>query len=177
MNDVGGPHTALRTNPLGIEVQVLAFSFSRADALGNTTFYRYRIINKGPNPIEDTYVSLFSDPDLGDATDDYVGYDDELGLGFVYNGGVTDAAYGVPPALGYDFFQGPIVNGDTLGATAFSYFINGGSAATTDPSSGEAIYYYMQGLWGDGTVMRANGNGYDQPASSPSPSSPSRATR
>ncbi len=34
MNDVGGEHAALGTDPLGIEVQVLAFSFSRADALG-----------------------------------------------------------------------------------------------------------------------------------------------
>lgn len=168
MNDVGGPHTTQGTNPLGIEVQVLAFSFSRADALGNTTFYRYRVINKGGLPIEDTYISVFSDPDLGDSADDYVGYDDDLGLGFVYNAADTDATYGVPPAVGYDFFQGPIVGGDTLAATAFSYFENvGAGQPTADPSTGVAIYNYMQGLWGDGTPMRASGNGYGAQGGAP----------
>ena len=174
MNDVGGPHTALNTAPLGVEVQVLAFAFSRADAIGSTTFYRYRVINKSGNDITDTYLSVFSDPDLGNAADDWVGYDEELSMGYVYNADNDDegaAGYGVgPPALGYDFFQGPIVpdgddagtDPDTLGATAFSYFINGGPAGSNDPSTGEAKYFFMQGLWGDGTEMRAFGNGYQQ---------------
>ena len=163
MNDVGNEHTAQQTDPLGIEVQVLAFAFSRADDLGSTTFYRYRIINKSGIPIEDTYVSLFSDPDLGDAADDFVGYDADLGLGFVYNDLAEDAAYGVPPAAGYDFFQGPIVDGDTLDATAYSYFENESSGPTTDPGTGEEIYNYMQGLWKDGTPMYAFGTGYNEP--------------
>ena len=159
MNDVGGEHTDQGTDPLGIEVQVLAFAFSRSDALGETTFYRYRIINKSGVPIEQTYISVFSDPDLGGAGDDVVGYDDELGLGFVYNADNSDSAYGIPPAAGYDFFQGPIIDGDTLGATAFSYFTNT-SGPSSDPGTGEEIYNYMQGLWGDGTPMRARGDGY-----------------
>ena len=160
MNDVGGQHSDQQTDPLGIEVQVLAFSFSRADALGSTTFYRYRIINKGPSAIEDTYVSVFSDPDLGNSSDDYVAYDEELGLGIVYNSSDTDNIYGIPPAAGYDFFQGPIVNGDTLAATAFSYFQNVNDDAVGDPTTGQQMYYYMQGLWGDGKPMRARGDGY-----------------
>lgn len=173
MNDVGGPHTLQQSDPLGIEVQVLAFSFSRADALGSTTFYRYRVINKGPTPIEQTYLSIFSDVDLGDAGDDYVGYDVDLGLGFAYNsddsdvGGLNGGYGAVPPAIGYDFFQGPIVNGDTLAATAFSYFQNVNNPAVGDPSTAERIYFYQQGLWGDGTPMRANGDGYDELSSFP----------
>ncbi|OZC03809.1 hypothetical protein BSZ36_12925 [Rubricoccus marinus] len=169
MNDVGNEHSVQATDPLGIEVQVLAFSFSRADALGETTFYRYRIINKGATPIEETYISVFSDPDLGDAGDDYVSYDQELGLGYVYNSNPADQVYGeAPPAAGYDFFQGPIVGTDTLDATAFSYFINGSSPTTTgDPVTGQQMYFYMQGLWGDGSPMRANGTGYQQPTTFP----------
>ncbi|HIG75681.1 MAG TPA: T9SS type A sorting domain-containing protein [Bacteroidetes bacterium] len=163
MNDVGGEHSTQQTDPLGIEVRVLAFSFSRADALGSTTFYKYTIINKSGVAIEDTYVSIFSDPDLGDAVDDYVGYDAELGMGYVYNGADEDAAYGIPPAAGYDFFQGPIVDGDTLDATAYSYFQNATSGPTIDPATGEEIYNYMQGLWKDGTPMYAFGDGYNQP--------------
>lgn len=172
MNDVGGPHTAINTPPLGVEVQVLAFSFSRSDAIGNTTFYRYRVINRSGNTIDDTYLSVFSDPDLGDATDDLVGYDAELSMGFVYNSDNDDTGstgYGTsPPAAGYDFFQGPIVNGDTLGATGFSYFENLSTGGpTVDPSTGEGMYYFMQGLWGDGTPMRARGTGYGQPGDAP----------
>ena len=176
MNDVGNAHIGSNTPPLGVEVQVLAFAFARADALGSTTFYRYRIINKSGSPINQTYVSVFSDPDLGGAVDDYVGSDTAAGLGYVYNADNSDSAYGAaPPAVGYDFFQGPIVpdgpdagtGRDTLGTSAFSYFINGGSIATTDPTPGTAIYAYQQGLWADNTEMRALGNGYAQPATAP----------
>jgi hypothetical protein len=45
-------------------------------------------------------------------TDDYVGCDVGLGLGYCYNGDPDDdggGAYGLnPPAVGIDFFQGPI---------------------------------------------------------------------
>ncbi len=168
MNDVGNVHPAQNTPVLGVEVQVLAFAFDRPDALGDATFYRYTIINKGGTAITDTYVSVFSDPDLGDATDDYVGSDPAAGLGYVYNADNMDGtgagtSYGAaPPAVGYDFFQGPIVNGDTLGATAFSYFQNAQTAGNTDPSDGVSMYNYMQGLWADGSTMRAFGDGYQE---------------
>ncbi|MEO0556707.1 MAG: T9SS type A sorting domain-containing protein [Bacteroidota bacterium] len=164
MNDAGNDHNP--GAPLGIEVQVLAWAFARADALGQTTFYRYRVINKNSVDITDAYISIFSDPDLGDAGDDYIGVDTTLSLGFVYNDSNEDSAYGSPPpAAGYDFFQGPIVGDDTLGATAFSTFINGGPAGTVDPGTPEAYRNYMQGLWGDGTPYYEFGTGYLQSAS------------
>ena len=168
-NDVGNDHGTAATPPLGIEVRTLAFSFSRADALGSTTFYRYTIINKGGATIEDTYVSIFVDPDLGDFEDDYVGSDAALGLGYVYNSVNEDDQFGTaPPAVGFDFFQGPIVpdgndagsDPDTLGTSAFSYFQNSAPAGEGDPDNGVEIYNYQQGLWADGTTMRAYGDGY-----------------
>ena len=167
MNDVGNVHAEHLTDPLGIEVQVLAFAFSRSDALGSTSFYRYRVINKGPSPITETYLSIFSDPDLGDAADDLVGSDIESGLGFVYNSDNADGdgsppSYGTPaPAIGYDFFQGPIVDGDTLSTSAFSYFVNG-DPDRRDPQNGEEVYNLQQGLFVDGSEMKAFGTGYGQ---------------
>jgi hypothetical protein len=161
MNDVGNTHTNNLTPPIGIEVQVLAFSFARADALNDVTFYRYTVIKKSPGVINDVFFSIFSDPDLGDATDDFVGVDTTLSLAYVYNGADVDANYGVPPAAGYDFFQGPIVDGDTLGVTRFNYFSNiGGADPTSDPTGGEDYYNYMQGLWRDGVPMTVGGTGY-----------------
>ena len=167
MNDVGNVHANTLSPPIGVEVRVLAFSFARADALNDVTFYQYTVVKKSPGTLEETYFSIFSDPDLGNAADDFVGVDTTLSLGFVYNGADTDANYGIPPATGYDFFQGPIVDADndgevddTLGVTRFSYFSNIGSGPTSDPSTAEGIYNFMQGEWGDGVPMTEGGDGY-----------------
>lgn len=151
-NDAGS------TAPLGIEVQQTTFAFNRKGALGNTIYIKYKLINKGPNYIDTCYVAVWSDPDLGGASDDFVGCDTLLSLGFVYNATNNDQLYdGTPPAVGYDFFQGPLVQGlpsDTgmlngiprpgyknLGMTAFNKYING-----TDPRTFTQAYWYLKGL-------------------------------
>lgn len=153
INDAAG------TQPLGIEVQQSAFGFARGGALGNTLFLKYKIINKGTNTLDSTFVALWADPDLGDASDDLVGCDTIVSLGYCYNeGGDTD--YGSkPPAVGFDFFEGPIVpsEGDSalvdgkwrqgfrnLPMYSFNKYING-----TDPASRVETYGYMRGLTKD----------------------------
>jgi hypothetical protein len=190
MNDNGNTHGWSGKAPLQVEVRAQAFAFSTADALNNTTFYRYQFISRNSGNIENTYVSLWSDPDLGQYTDDYVGSDPDLGLGFVYNGDSVDEGAGgygaLPPALGYDFFQGPLV-GDGEGSSyndgldndgdgqvdeenerlqveTFYYFTNQGGP-TGDPSSSEdrgvVSYRLMQALWKDGTPFTRGGDGYN----------------
>jgi hypothetical protein len=141
------------SDPLGIEVRQLVFGFSREGALGKTVFVDFEFENKGPNVLEDMYVSLWSDPDLGGATDDLVGCDTTLSLGYCYNATNQDNDYtSHPPAVGYDFFLGPVVAGDTLGMASFNKYING-----TDPNSKEQTYNYMQGLNADGTPQTCLG--------------------
>jgi len=144
------------TAPLGVEVQQSTFAYARGGALGNTIFMKFKFINKGPNRLDSAYVSLWSDPDLGDAADDLVGCDTALSLGYCYNSG-ADQIYGAaPPAVGFDFFQGPIVPGEAtdsaysfgvwnkgkkkLGMTAFSKYING-----EDPQAASEVYLFMKG--------------------------------
>ena len=174
MNDVGNQHTNTLTPPIGIEVKVLAFSFARADALNDVTFYRYTVTKKSPGTLTGTYLTIFSDADLGDPGDDYTGVDTTLSLGYIYNAVDPDGPDGLnggygaaPPAVGYDFFQGPIVDADgggvaddTLGASSFMYFINGASPPQADPGNGDEIYQTMQGRWTDGTPMTVGGDGY-----------------
>jgi hypothetical protein len=134
-------------------------------------FEKFKFINKGQNTIKDMIVGYWSDTDLGDANDDFTGCDTALSLGYTYNGTNNDAIYGSPPpAIGYDFFQGPIIQGSAtdsakflgtwrhgyrnLPMTAFSFYING-SAVYADPDLGvpagaEQFYNYMQGLVWDG---------------------------
>ena len=94
---------------LGVEVRQTAWAYAREGALANIVFIKFEIFNEGPYDLEDMFISLWSDPDLGDAGDDLVGSDDTLSLGYCYNEG-SDANYGsAPPATGYDFFQGPLL--------------------------------------------------------------------
>jgi hypothetical protein len=132
--------------PLGVEVQLTTFAFNRTGALGNTVFLKYLIINKGSNTLDSMYASIWSDPDLGGASDDLVGVDTSLSLGYTYNATNNDNLYGSrPPAVGFDFFKGPVVAGDTLGLASFNKYING-----TDPNDREQSYNYMKGLEANG---------------------------
>jgi hypothetical protein len=135
---------------LGIEVQQTTFAFNRTGSLGDVIFMKYLLINKGANTLVDTYVSIWSDPDLGGSSDDLVGCDTTLSLGYCYNATNTDNLYGsAPPAVGFDFFQGPIGDdGKELPMTSFNKYING-----TDPDSPAKTYYYQQGLAADGTQV------------------------
>ena len=140
------------TGPLGIEVQQTIFAFNRQGALGQTIFMRFRMINKGGNQIDSMFVSVWSDPDLGEFTDDLVGCDVSRSLGYVYNATNDDAIYGTaPPAVGYDFFKGPTgYQGQELGLTSFNKYSN---EAGGDPDQFVQVYNFMRGLNRDGTPV------------------------
>ncbi len=105
-------------NPLGVECQVTVWAYNQSGALGSMYFRKYKIINitnrtANPTTFQDMYFSFFSDVDLGDAGDDYVGVDTTLSLQYCYNASASDAIYSPlpPPAVGFDFFQGPLLDG------------------------------------------------------------------
>ncbi len=140
------------SNPMGIEAQTTVWGYNVQGPLSNMLFRKYTIINKSDKTFEDMYVSMWSDPDLGDASDDYAGCDTTLSLGYIYNGTAIDATYGkYVPAAGFDFFQGPIVKGSptdeaifnnkkiqgykNLPMSAFYFFINS-HQIYTDPEQG-----------------------------------------
>ena len=101
------------TLPMGFEQQVTYWSYNKTGALGNMFFRKYIIINKSNVTYDSMYVAVMSDVDLGNATDDYSGCDTTLGLGYTYNASAVDATYSPlpPPAIGFDFFEGPLVKG------------------------------------------------------------------
>lgn len=117
--DAGAVASLYGSNPIGLEVQVTLWGYARTDALGNVVFKKYKAIYKGRSDtpdnasIKDMYFAQWSDPDLGDAGDDFAGCDVGLSLGYIYNSTTADANYSkfdlAPPAAGYDFLQGPIV--------------------------------------------------------------------
>lgn len=154
------------TLPMGLEQHTLVFAFQRTGDLGDMVFKSYKLINKGTSTLREMYLSYFSDTDLGFANDDLTGCDTVLSLGYTYNGDENDEdAYGSPPpAIGYDFFQGPIVPYDpnnpvisrfnlpdsakfsgewrkgftNLPMTGFTFFINIAGTIYQDPDLGVA---------------------------------------
>ncbi|MGE5497266.1 MAG: hypothetical protein ACM3Q2_04315, partial [Syntrophothermus sp.] len=137
---------------IGLELQTTVWGYNQAGAMGNVLFRKYKLINKSVNNITDMYVTNWTDPDVGDAGDDFTGCDTLSGLSFVYNATIPDKVYGnQPPAIGFDFLQGPVVPAalaDTaiydgkfvtgkknLPMTAFYYFI-GGDAVMDGPTMG-----------------------------------------
>ena len=161
MNDVGNTHNHTQSPPIGVEVRVHAFAFNRSNALGNTTFYKYNVTYKGDEPLTDTYFSIFSDPDLGNASDDFVGADTTLGLGYVYNDTAVDGVYGPAPAVGFDFLQGPISeDGDTLSTTSIIRLSKSGYLGMGEPVLAHEIYNVQRGLWKDGQPITGNEYGY-----------------
>lgn len=117
INDVNNPrHLSLSlSKPLGVEIQSLYFGVSNIGPLGDVLFMKWRVINKSDADYDSVFISMFSDPDLGDANDDLPGSDSLLNLAYVYNGDNSDgglSGYGSePPAAGFVFLQGPLVPG------------------------------------------------------------------
>jgi len=150
--DVSTCQSLYGSDPMGIEMQATFWGYNSTGAIGNMMFRKYIIINKSVNDFDSMYVSMWSDPDLGDATDDFSGCDVDLSMMFTYNGNASDATYGItPPAIGFDFFQGPIVEAE--GETAIykgayktgyknlpmsvHYFFINGDPVYNDPDLGE----------------------------------------
>jgi hypothetical protein len=177
MQDAGNLHLTTETQPMGLEIRVSAFVFERDDVIGNTTFYRYQLVYRGLSPIEEMYFGFWSEPDLGDAGDDYIGSDSLRGLGYVYNGDDFDGGslgYGYPPpALGYDILKGPLADADGLDndydgvfdepaesqtMTTFMTY-QGNSSVQGNPTTALEYYQYLKGEWRDGTHLTSGGSG------------------
>jgi hypothetical protein len=157
-NDLNSPATLdlYGSQPIGLELQVTMWGYHQAGAaLGQASFRRYRLINKSGFPVDSMFVAQWSDPDIGNSSDDFAGCDSVKILGYAYNGNPTDTefqAFGLPPAAaGYTLLQGPIVPspGDTaifnfhrildyknLPMTSYGYYI-AGNPLINDPNLGE----------------------------------------
>jgi hypothetical protein len=172
-NDIAAGDSPWKTKPMGLEQQVTIWGYKSEGGTANTLYKKIKVIYKGTSQtpvgalLTDMYFTHWSDPDLGNAGDDYTGCDTTLSLGFVFNSQAVDAEYAkfglVPPALGYDFLQGPLVPspGDTaifdlkrrpgyknLGMTSFVYFAPGDQYSDPPFSINGSSQWYsmMQGL-------------------------------
>ncbi len=144
-NDKGNFHSETQGASIGLEIRAQAFAFATNDEINNMTFYSYEIINRSTFRLRETYFSPWTDTDLGEAWDDYVGCDVERGMGYCYNGEDPDGngeieAYGAqPPAIGVDFFQGPYMDPDQTDNPKTTIYIDPNGDTIYKPVVGPAI--------------------------------------
>ncbi len=154
MNDVGNAHRTTGSAPLGVEVQATAFAVASSEAaLDQATFYRYRVVNRNDQPIDDLRLTWWTDTDLG-RVNEYQGVDTTRAMGITYNAPTPDPFYGIPPATGVDFLDQP------LGAYAVRF---NGDSRRGEPQTVVEFDRAQRGLWNDGTPVTTYGGGYNLP--------------
>lgn len=157
------------TAPLKAQILQTNWAYKNLN-LRDAAFTEYRIINRSNQVWNNFYISIWTDDDLGTATDDAVGIDTlaEYYLGYTYNFTDNDTEYGAaPPAVGFTMLRGPVVPsiGDTvkyysppgsqnlivkpnmkeLKLSSFNTYING-DPTTGDPLNYKETYNNLQGL-------------------------------
>jgi hypothetical protein len=159
------------TMPLKADIKQVNFSVDGLGWIGNTIFTQYTIINRSSQIWNNAYITIWTDDDLGGATDDKVGCDSAGWFGYTYNGTNNDPVYGAaPPAVGFLFLKGGSYftsnNNDTLkycynknlvkkvgykdrGMSSFNWY-SGGNPVNGDPRIYYETYRYISGLTRDG---------------------------
>lgn len=173
INDNGDLHTETGGQPIGLEIHMTAFAFTTSNSINEMTFYQEKVYNRSTLTLNNTYMGQWTDADMGNAFDDFAGCDTIRGLAFVYNADNDDSplaiGYGAqPPAIGIDFFQGPMADpdderdndgdkvvdeeGERILMSRFVYY-NNDFSLTGNPSQATHFYNYLIGKWKDGAFM------------------------
>lgn len=161
---------------IGLEVHASAFVFDCPDSLdkNNSLFFEYVLINRSNLTINNTYLGFWTDAELGNPMDDYIGTDSLLNLYFFYNADADDDNhFGVnPPALGVGLLAGPLADandgvdndkdgitdeaGETWAMDGFMSFNKGTSGINGQPT--QAIHYdrYLRSFWQDSQPLIDN---------------------
>jgi hypothetical protein len=190
-NDKLAAHSSSFT-PMGIEVHGMAYAYGCPSVVNGhneltyTTFYDYRIINRSSVNYHDVFVSMWSDVDLGNYNDDYIGSNVGDNYGFCYNAdGYDDGVSGLLgyhnyiPAQGFNIVKGPLANtndgidnnnngiideiDEDCKLNKLTYYYNlfpGIPFNVSNPEIDQQYYYYQTGYWKDGIPFTCGGNGH-----------------
>jgi type IX secretion system substrate protein/two component regulator with propeller domain len=192
-NDSLNPHSASFGLKMGIEVHASAYAYSCPEIVDSnqvlnwTTLYNFKILNRSSFDYDSLYIGLWCDVDLGNHTDDYIGCDSTLGVGFAYNGDNDDDGvygYGVnPPMQNVVILKGMLADiGDGVDnnlngvidepdeTTTMNYFMsyvgqNGSPAG--NPYAAHEYYNYIHAKWLNDQHLTYGINGLD-PTHAPS---------
>jgi len=127
---------------LNILVKQTTYAFgSKLDK--DIIFFVWDVYNQGDDDLDSVYIGITVDPDLGNATDDMIGFDSTRNLCWVWNYNLLSDQdiQGVPGFMGFRFFESPLdTAGNQLGLTSLTLF-----TIDTDPANDEERYNVMAG--------------------------------
>lgn len=192
-NDAG-IHFESLGEPIGLEIHTMVYAYLSEGPLSTSVFIRQKLINRSGEPLEDTFVGVWNDFDIGNYQDDYVGTDVERAMVYGYNSAQFDADYGDDlPAMGCIILRGPladanntaddlpyegytrygsygpgwgddIVDNETIGLSGSNTMFSSGVGVDMPYFSLE-FYNYLSGNWKSGAPLVYGGTGYDGPDS------------
>ncbi len=166
-------HTESGLLPINLEIHTSYFVFNceNREVLSNTIFVRHYLINRVDGILDEAYLGVFSDFDIGCPDDDYMGASKEFRTVYGYNADDDDTSclngngyeQGAP-AIATTLLRGPW----TLLNNALVYInfnrhmpIPYGDGNEGEPFTGQDYYNYLDGRWKDGSDMPFGGVFYD----------------
>jgi hypothetical protein len=168
-NDVGGINTESQGDPIGAEVHAIAYAFNEPGNLEYSQFYRYKVINKSEERLENFRFGLWVDPEINCYHQTMSGCDSTQSIAFYY---LPDIGIPCPPfspnmdtlpMLGIDFLGVNLSNGNYTQRPmeSFTYIENPSVGnpppALTDPQTAIEFYNYLTGLNRGGYPFENNG--------------------
>jgi hypothetical protein len=126
---------------INIALQAFAVDAPNDSALNNTIFLRYRLHNVSGLNYDSLYLANWTDLDIGDYSDDYVGSDPSRNAFYGYNASNNDntaqGGYGTnPPAQAVVFLSHPM--------SRFVYY-NNDTSVIGNPTTAQQKFGYMRG--------------------------------
>lgn len=153
---------------MGVEVHLMAYGLNCTDneVLSKTVFTRHKVYMKGPGPINEFTAGYRFAPQLGCGLDDAMGTDTTLNSIYIYNQDPLDGDSDcICENEGNSYCDTPPVQAITaLNQPLWrSMMYTGwytGPPVMGEPSRSLDYYYYLKGLWRDGTPLISNGFGH-----------------
>lgn len=159
-NDDGPLHNNTNGSPMHMEIKAVAYSYLMpGHPLNNIVYYEFNISNRSANSYNGYRFGFHADVDLGNFSDDFIGFDSSHRMGIVYNGKPTDGI-GLPgeyntsiPVAGVTLIQLP---GDTLTsympAGSFMYY-NNDNSGLGNPANAAEYDHYLRSRFRDNTHL------------------------
>ena len=102
-NGRGTENTEQWGHELDVEIHTMIYGYSGGEeSLFNTLFVQHKAINRGAETLDNSFIGIWTDFDLGDATDDFIGTDVERSMIYALNGDDFDDPNLTGPGYGSD---------------------------------------------------------------------------
>lgn len=149
-------------SPMKIETHMMVYAYATNNVnVNNSVFVNIKMYHRSNSAIDDHQdfkLSVFSDFDLGNSSDDYVGTDTNTNMFYAYNGDAFDEGVrGMPgygsnlPAIGVKYLDYNLNH---------SVYYNNRTGNNGDPGRLEDYANYQRNIWKNGRPMYYSGDGF-----------------